>query len=204
LIILIGRAGTGKSTQGQRIAKDLSCEWVSVGNVLRAHMSGDYVEQMLAGKILNDDQVLPLLDAEVKKIGADKNEFILDGSPRTMHQAKWWVNKIKKGEVRPTAVIHLDASEEVSMKRLLARGRPDDYEEAIKERFSEYQRVIIPILEYLEAQGLPLFHVNADRAPEEIEKEIEDIVYTVFLSTNLLRMVMWLSLILLWGIKIWL
>ncbi len=176
MIVLIGRAGTGKSTQGQRIAKDLNCEWVSVGNVLRAHMSGEYAKQMLKGKVLNDDQVLPLLDAEIKRMKADKNEFILDGSPRTMSQAKWWVGKIKKGEVKATAVIHLDASEEVSMKRLLARGREDDTKEAIEQRFAEYRKVILPILKYLEDEHLPVFHICADQTPEQVEAEIEDIV----------------------------
>jgi adenylate kinase len=176
LIILIGRAGTGKSTQGQRIAKDLDCEWVSVGNVLRAHMSGEQTKKMLAGHVLADDQVLPLLDAEVKRINAAKTEFIMDGSPRTMKQAEWWVDKIKKGQVKMTAVIHLDASEEVAKKRLLARGRPDDHEQAIQERFNEYNKVILPILKYLEKEGMPVFHVNAERTPEAVEIDIEKIL----------------------------
>jgi adenylate kinase len=176
MIILIGRAGTGKSTQGQRIAKDLNCEWVSVGNVLRAHMHGEQAKKMLSGHVLADEQVLPLLDDEIKRIGAGNNEFIMDGSPRTMKQAQWWVDKIKKGEVKMTAVIHLDASEEVSKKRLLARGRPDDHEEAIEERFNEYKKVILPILEYLEKEGMPVFHVNAERTPEEVEVDIEKIL----------------------------
>lgn len=174
MIILIGRAGTGKSTQGQRLAKYLNCKWVSVGNVLRSRMSGEYAERMLAGEVLDDDQVLPLLDTELKKINAAKNEFILDGSPRTMVQAKWWVNKVKKEEVKLTAVIHLDASEEVVRDRLLARGRPDDHETAIAERFKEYKKVIMPILHYLEKEKLPVFHINAENPPEKVEAEIEN------------------------------
>jgi adenylate kinase len=179
MIVLIGRAGTGKSTQGQRIAKDLNCEWVSVGNVLRANMSGELAKKMLAGEILEDNQVLPLLDAEIKRIDAKKNEFILDGSPRTMTQAKWWVEKVKSGQVKATAVIHLDASEEVSKERLLSRGRPDDHEKAIQERFNEYEKVIIPILDYLEKENLPVYHVNAERSPEVVEAEIEEILEKV-------------------------
>jgi adenylate kinase len=176
MIILIGRAGTGKSTQGQRIAKDLGCEWVSVGNILREHMSSEYAERMLAGEILQDDQVLPLIDEELKRVGADKNEVVLDGSPRTMAQAKWLVNKVKNGEVMMTALIHLNASKEVTKERLLSRGRPDDYEDAINERFHEYEKVIVPILKYLEDEGFTVLHVDAERTPEEIELEIENLL----------------------------
>lgn len=176
MIILIGRAGTGKSTQGKRLAKDLNCEWVSVGGILRNKMTGEYAERMLAGEVLDDDKVLPLLDEELERIDAAKNEFILDGSPRTMVQAEWWIKKIKEGKVKLTAVIHLDASEEVVRQRLLARGRPDDHEAAINERFKEYQKVILPILEYLEKEKMPVFHVDAEKSPEEVEIDIENII----------------------------
>jgi adenylate kinase family enzyme len=66
-----------------------------------------------------------------------------------MAQAKWLVNKVKNGEVMMTALIHLNASKEVTKERLLSRGRPDDYEDAINERFHEYEKVIVPILKYL-------------------------------------------------------
>ena len=175
MIILVGMAGTGKSTQGQRIASDLNCEWLSVGNILRANMDGKYAKQMMAGEIISDKQVLPLLDKEFKRIGRDK-EFILDGSPRTMSQAKWLVKKIHNKEVTLTAVIHLNTSEEVARQRLIARGRPDDYDEAIKERFKEYKKVIVPILDFLEEEKFPVFHIDAERAPEEIATEIEEIL----------------------------
>ena len=131
---------------------------------------------MFAGEILQDDQVLPLIDDELKRIGADKNEVVLDGSPRTMTQAKWLVDKVKNGEVQMTAVIHLNASKEVTRERLLARGRPDDYEDAINERFHEYEKVIVPILQYLEDQDFTVLHIDAERPPEEIEHEIENLL----------------------------
>jgi adenylate kinase len=167
-------AGTGKSTQGQLIAEYLKCPWVSVGNILRAHMSGKYAKQMLAGELIDDEQMFPLLEEELKRLGADKNEVILDGSPRTMDQAEWLAEKINSGELSLTAIIHLKVSKEIAKKRLLSRGRPDDHEQAINERFAEYEKVIVPIMKYLKEQGFRIYDINTERSQDEIAEDIEE------------------------------
>jgi adenylate kinase len=173
MIILIGMAGTGKSTQGQILAKHLNCPWISVGNVLRAHVSGEYAKKMLAGELISDSELFPLLAAEFKKIHAEREEFILDGSPRTMEQARWLCQKVKDGDLKMTAAVHLNAEQEVAKARLLARGRPDDYEGAINERFAEYEKVIIPILSYLQNQGFIIHEIDAEQPQEKVAADIE-------------------------------
>jgi adenylate kinase len=173
VIIIIGIAGAGKSTQGHILAKRLNCTWLSVGQMLRDHVDEALKEKMLKGEMVSDQKMLGLLGEELKKLGADKNEVILDGAPRTLYQAQWLAKKIKAGEIKMTAVIHIKASKETVKKRLLGRGRPDDNEEAINQRFMEFGKSILPIINYFESQGFKIYHVDGEGPVEADAKAIE-------------------------------
>ncbi|HVS79281.1 MAG TPA: nucleoside monophosphate kinase [Candidatus Saccharimonadales bacterium] len=173
MIIFMGIAGSGKSTMGQLLAAHLHCPWISTGNLLRQSMDRQTQQKMLRGEIIGDDLTLGVLDEEFRRIGADQNQFVLDGSPRTMRQAKWLVDKAKSGDLKITAIIHLNSGKEVAKERLLNRKRPDDTEDAIAERFREYDNNIVPILKYLEDEGFKVHHIDSERSPEETEAAVE-------------------------------
>lgn len=170
MIIFMGVAGSGKSTQAGILAAKLKCPHLGVGDLLRAHMSGDQSQKMLAGEMIADDKLLPLLEKEIKKYAGQ--QFILDGSPRTMAQAKWLVAKAKDNQLPITAVIHLLADWGVAKDRLLSRQRPDDTETAIAERFSEYQNTIKPILDYLKTEGIKIYEIDGGGPQESVAGEI--------------------------------
>jgi adenylate kinase len=171
MIIFLGLAGSGKSTQSQLLAKKLSCPWLSTGQMLRDTITDSSIKKrMLEGEVLDDSLMLPLLDEQLKRLAA--NEFILDGSPRTLNQAKWLVEKIKYHGINLTAVIHLEASKDEVRKRLLKRGRQDDTETAIEERFREYEKTIIPILNYLRQNNLPVYDIDGQQDPDLVDSNI--------------------------------
>lgn len=173
MIIFMGLAGSGKSTMGHWLAAHLHCPWISTGNLLRQHMDKETKEQMLRGEIISDEHTLAVLDAEFRRIGAHHNQFILDGTPRTMRQAEWLVQKDKQGELKINAVIHLNIDKGVAKQRLLARKRPDDHEQAIAERFREYDEAIVPIVSYLTREGYKVHQINSAQNPAQVEAEIE-------------------------------
>lgn len=173
MIVFMGLAGSGKSTMGQLLAAHLHCPWVSTGNLLRQSMDRATQKKMLRGEMIDDSKTLAVLDDEFRRIGASQNQFVLDGSPRSMRQAKWLVEKAKEGELKITAIIHLEASKQVAKKRLIARRRPDDNETAINERFREYDENTLPIIKYLEQEGFRVHHINSERDPGLIETDIE-------------------------------
>lgn len=173
MIIFMGLAGSGKSTMGHFLAAHLHCPWVSTGNLLRQHMDKETQQQMLRGEIISDDQTLSVLDAEFRRIGAHQHQFILDGTPRTMRQAEWLVQKDKEGELKINAIIHLNLDPAHAKERLLARKRPDDHEQAIAERFREYEEAIVPIVDYLTKEGYKVHQINADQPPHKVEDDIE-------------------------------
>jgi adenylate kinase family enzyme len=174
MIIFMGVAGSGKSTQAGMLAQELGCQRLGVGDLLRMNMDGEQAKKMLAGEMISDDILLPILGQEIKKL--KQQQFILDGSPRSMEQAKWWVERAKNGEVDITAVIHLKTSEPTAKKRLLARHRPDDREDAIRERFNEYNSTIQPMLSYLREEGIKVYDIDGERAPGVVDKEIKKVL----------------------------
>lgn len=156
------------------LAERLQCPWVSIGQLLRQKLEGDAREEMLQGKIIKDEITLAVLKEDLAAKNAANDEVVLDGFPRTMSQAEWLVGEVKAGNIKMTGVIHLVANQEIAMDRLLQRGRRDDTEEAINQRFEIYRQTILPILSYLKSQGLPVYDIDADISIPEVEKEVDE------------------------------
>lgn len=176
MIIFMGLAGSGKSTMGHFLSAHLHCPWISTGNLLRQKMDAKTQAEMLRGEIVSDEQTLEVLSEELRRIGAHDHQFVLDGSPRTMRQAKWLVQKAQDGELKITAVIHLKINQDAAKQRLLARRRPDDHDQAIAERFREYDEAILPILRYLKDEGCKVYEINADRPPHQVESDVAKVL----------------------------
>jgi len=59
----------------------------------------------------------------------------------------------------------------------MRRGRQDDTEEAIAERFKEYNSVTVPIVDHFRQEGVPVFDINAAQEPREVHDQIMEIVH---------------------------
>lgn len=171
MILFMGVAGSGKSVQGKLLADELALPWLSTGEFLRMMIAGQRRKDMLSGKLLADDEIIGLVQKIFSVVGVEE-EFILDGFPRTAAQADWLLAQARHGQLDITAVVHLVASEEVVLERLLGRGRQDDNEKAIRERFDEYEASIKPILAQFMVSKVPILEINAERTPEDIHQEI--------------------------------
>ncbi|MCA9343910.1 MAG: nucleoside monophosphate kinase [Candidatus Nomurabacteria bacterium] len=171
MIIFTGVAGSGKSVQGKMLADYLGLPWLSTGEFLRMLISGERRKDMLAGKLIEDKEIISLVQ-KIFNVVDTKNEFILDGFPRTVAQADWLLNQAKHGQLKLTAVVNLKADKKAVRKRLLARGRQDDTESAIEERFKEYNNSILPILEHFKDAGVPIHDITADQEVDIVQRSI--------------------------------
>ena len=171
MIIFTGVAGSGKSVQGRRLADELALPWVSTGEFLRMLISGEKRKEMLEGKLLDDKEIIGLI-RKIFTVVDTNQEFILDGFPRTLSQADWLLSQVKHGQLSVSGVIHLKASEQIVMDRLLSRGRQDDNKEAIVARFHEYENQIKPILEHFKTDGVPVYDIDGGRDVEEVHQDI--------------------------------
>ncbi|HEY1645501.1 MAG TPA: nucleoside monophosphate kinase [Candidatus Saccharimonadales bacterium] len=170
MIILMGVAGAGKSSQGQLFAGELGYQWISTGEIFRSQLSDERQKELQTGKLLGDREVIELVD---HTLGALKGEeAVLDGFPRTISQAEWLMKQVKDKRFNLEAVFNLVATREVVKARLLARGRSDDSEEGINERFSEYENKTVPIIEFFRNSNISVYDINADQPPEAVHSEM--------------------------------
>lgn len=174
----MGVAGSGKSAQGRLLADRLGFPWLSTGEFLRMLIAGERRRQMLEGKLLDDTEIIALVQ-KIFRIVDIEHEFVMDGFPRTLAQADWLMAQRKHGQLDVTAVIHLKASEEVVLDRLLSRGRQDDQAEVIKERFREYEESTQPIINDFKQNGVAVFDIDGEGEIETIHEAIVKAIASV-------------------------
>ncbi|OGL35250.1 hypothetical protein A3A68_00755 [Candidatus Saccharibacteria bacterium RIFCSPLOWO2_01_FULL_48_13] len=175
MIIVIGIAGSGKTTQGKLLARRLGCPWLSTGQLIRDKLADPGLQKkILRGELLSDEELMPRFTAELSRLDAAKNELVLDGFPRVLSQAQWLVDQDKKGTIKLTAIIHLLVSKETVKKRLLTRARSDDTDEAINKRFEKYAKEILPIIDYLKSQAVTIHEIDGEGSEAEIAQTITD------------------------------
>jgi adenylate kinase len=178
MIIFMGVAGSGKSVQGRLLADRLGYPWLSTGEFLRMLISGERRKQMLEGKLLDDREIITLVQ-KIFRIVDTEHEFVMDGFPRTAAQADWLLAQRRHGQLDITAVIDLQASEEIVVERLLQRGRQDDDKKAIIERFKEYEKSTRPIIDDFQSNGVPVFQINGVGDVEDIHEAIVKAIASV-------------------------
>lgn len=167
----MGIAGSGKGTQGKMLADTRGYHLISMGEVLRMYVTGKQRERMLAGELLDDQEIIKIVDQVLNSL-SDDEEVILDGFPRTIPQAEWLLEQVKKDRLKLTAAFHLVASREAVKQRLLSRARIDDVEDAIDERFNEYERSTAPVLKWLNEHGVNAVDINAERSVEAVNDDL--------------------------------
>ncbi len=171
MIILMGVAGAGKSMQGRILADEKGYAWISTGEILRVLVTGKRRQEMLEGKLLSDAEMIRMIDKVLDLINLNE-EFIFDGFPRTVKQAEWLMDQIHLERFKISAVFHLTSSEEVVLERLKKRGRTDDTDAAIRNRFDEYKAVTLPIIADFKANGVPVYDIDGAGTPKEVHDQI--------------------------------
>lgn len=171
MIVLMGVAGAGKSMQGHRLADEYGYAYISTGEIFRVLITGRRRNEMLEGKLLSDQEVINVVDKVLELIDT-KEQFILDGFPRTKRQIDWLLAQAEAGRFEMPVIINLEIDEATVRERLGKRGRLDDTEEAIMRRYNEYQEFTRPILDHMKKRGLQVCDIEADGTPAEVHEKI--------------------------------
>jgi len=125
-IILLGPPGAGKGTQGQLLSKELSVPFISSGDALREEINkksaiGEKVDSFIKKGALVPDYVIEEFIAAVLNKYDISRGFILDGFPRTVHQADFLNNYLRDINAKLDAVIYISLPEEEIIKRISGR-----------------------------------------------------------------------------------
>lgn len=186
--LLLAPPGAGKGTQGERLAERHGVPHLATGDLLRDHVARGTAlgraakEYMDEGGLVPDDLVIAMVTVALG--GRDPIEnFLLDGFPRTLAQAKAAYEWGRSKDRTFHAVIMLDVPEDELVRRLVDRGREsgrsDDTEEVIRRRLQVYERNTAPLIEFYEERGI-LVRIDGtgtvDEVTDRIEKGIEPLV----------------------------
>lgn len=171
MILLMGLPGSGKGTQGKMMADQHGMHLISMGEIIRIYVTGERRARMLSGELLEDEEVIGLLDRVLDTI-PDKEYCVLDGFPRTVRQAEWLLQKARQEKFSLNNVINLEASEDTVKDRLHARGRIDDKDEVIQERFKEYSELTKPLIKWFGDHNIEVISIDAERSVDEVNNDV--------------------------------
>lgn len=152
-IVLLGPPGAGKGTQAVKLAEKLGVPQISTGELFRENISGGTTLGLEAKKYLDAGDLVPaaltnaLVDERLDHADVSGG-FILDGFPRSVEQAIALHDMLERRGLRLDAVVEFRVPEDELVSRLKGRGRADDTEDVIRNRFKVYRDETAPLLDY--------------------------------------------------------
>lgn len=200
-LIVLGKQGAGKGTQCLRLSHHYVIPHISTGDMLRAAvkmktpLGQEATRYMEEGELVPDQLLLTLVDERLDQDDTKGRGFVLDGFPRTVHQAEALDQLLAPLGI--DLVIDLEVPRELVLGRLASRRvcadcgdnysvttpprvdwicdvcggevvqRPDDTEVAIKRRLDLYDTETAPLVSWYEGTGR-LVAVDGTGTPDEV------------------------------------
>ena len=121
-IVVLGAPGAGKGTQARNLAKYFNAPHISTGDMLREHMKqgteiGNSIRELMDhGELVSDELVTQLVRPVI-----EGGNYILDGFPRTLAQAKTLEAMTKELRLPINCVVSVNVPDEVIMERMTGR-----------------------------------------------------------------------------------
>lgn len=200
--VIMGVQGCGKGTQAAKLVRAFDLVHISVGDIFRWHIKshtklGAQVKRIVAsGNLVGDEVVERIVHRRLDEHDWNYG-FILDGFPRSVRQARFFLESYDIN-----AVIHIRVPDDVVRQRVLSRrlcggcgldynlishrpevenvcdvcggqlvSRPDDTPEVLADRLADYHGKTEPVLELFRGKELVL-DIDGTAAPDEIHAEI--------------------------------
>ncbi len=188
-LIVLGKQGAGKGTQAVRLSRHYVIPHISTGDMFRAagrsgsDLGREAKRYLEAGDLVPDDVVIGMVEERLTRNDTTYRGFVLDGFPRTVHQAEALTDMIVPREV--DAALNLSIDTEHVLRRLASRRvcvdcgtnysvpdnlprtagicdvcggevvqRDDDTEEAIRRRLDWYERETAPLIDWYRERDL--------------------------------------------------
>ena len=201
-LVILGKQGAGKGTQAVRLSRHYVVPHVATGDTFRAAVrSGSEFGQKArryldAGELVPDEIVIGMVVERLTHDDTTHRGFILDGFPRTAHQADALMTMLEPRGLDLALNLRIDTDH--VLRRLAARRvcsdcganysvadnrpkawgicdvcggevvqRDDDTEIAILRRLELYERETAPLIDWFKQRGL-LVDMDALGTPDEV------------------------------------
>ncbi|HEY0983867.1 adenylate kinase family protein [Schlesneria sp. T3-172] len=200
--VIMGAQGCGKGTQAKLLKQVFEMVHISVGDIFRWHIQshtklGARIKRLIADGRMIDDEIVEQIIRERLAQHDWNYGFILDGFPRTLTQAAFFLESYDID-----AVIHIDVPDEVVFERVLARRlcsqcgldynlihhrpatpdtcdvcggklviRSDDNKEGLQQRLRDYRTQTEPVLQLFAKKEL-VIQTDGARDIDTIQQDI--------------------------------
>lgn len=178
-IVLLGAPGAGKDTLAFKFNSQYNYQILTTGALYRKEYEAKTPFGLEAhsywgnGNLCPDDMTNELMRRTVSDL-SDKTHLVFNGYPRTVEQAKF-LEQISQVNI----VFDLIVSEENAVQRLLGRGRIDDTEEIIKQRFRVYKNNNVDIVNFYKENKI--YHeLNSDGNEQDVFSSALKTILTVY------------------------
>jgi len=192
-LVLLGKQGAGKGTQADLLAAQYTITRISTGDMFREMAAQgtafglEAKRYMDAGELVPDEIVMGVIEECLVPGGPLSDGFVLDGFPRTLHQAGELDRVLGNNPL--DLAIDLEVPREIVLDRIAGRRvcddcqrvyhvnlpptvpwvcdtcggrvtqRDDDTEEAVERRLELFETETVPIIDYYRRRG-QLAHVD--------------------------------------------
>ena len=176
-MVILGRQGSGKGTQSERLVEAFGCVHLSTGDALRAAVAagtelGRQAEAVMdSGQLVGDDIMNGIVRDRLAHDDVAERGVLLDGFPRTSDQADALEAILDELGHRLDVAVNIDVPIAEVTARMLDRGRSDDTVEAIERRLELYEEQTAPLRDWFEARGL-LATVDGVGTPDEVFERV--------------------------------
>jgi adenylate kinase len=125
-VLLLGPPGSGKGTYATRLSKKRNAPHISTGDIFRRlkEQGGELAEKvagyMTAGELVPDEIVNRVVAERLAEADCQEN-FLLDGYPRNLEQARLFDELLKEKGWSLDAAFQINVSEETLRKRISGR-----------------------------------------------------------------------------------
>lgn len=210
VIVLMGAPGAGKGTQAQLISRRFGWPQISTGDILREMAEQDtplgrHIKGVLASGRLVSDEILADIIQERTQRDDCRGGYILDGFPRTIHQAEL-LDRLVRERGHELVVINIAVAPQALVARLAARRicprcgavynmhsrppredercdrcgtplrmRADDHPDAIRKRLEVYQKETAPVIEYYRQQK-KVAEIDGGRSMDEVFQDLVRVI----------------------------
>jgi len=182
ILIFLGPPGAGKGTQAKCIAKEFNIPHLSTGDILRFQLENNNEQtkqikkNMDSGQLVTDEILNSIISNRICQKDCN-NGFILDGYPRTINQAIFLEDQLKKNSLNIDYIFEISIEDTIVISRINNRAviekRVDDSDVTIKTRLFKYYEDTKPVSNFYQKKyGLIYKTIDGNQKIEELNSKL--------------------------------